>query len=637
MSSLHFPNSARSSSGTEDTDVNVIFFPTDDRQVIHVARLFKNPAQETSLTRFDPIDDDAGTPSTSRDSPQPVRAICQLYSLPLNAIIAGSSALSTITQAKQSIKANHLSSYRMDGRVHLFSISRHSVPAPQISFVRYRVEGEHVKYFGDIIDVGVGSDVVVGVDEGVESNLTGVCQHDSGKDDTNGPGYWFCSQTEEKKSSYSSWEMPGNMWIHRYNYGYSGNILYSRQLDSHPFRIIKKESRLIASESNDSKLESKDTIIGPQYPKGVMGSTIALMELYAENGDLAVLDLRYRSIDDDTLHFFGYILHMKAGNHLNASYHKIIFGQETGEWTMMKVFSERASLKAEGDEEPPHVDEFHFLTNPVLATSNGTKTVAFVYRSTMHTLDFDPRHVSTQNPSGYVRSLRKIRGLTPTQLRVRGATMDASGETVTFVTDGDSIISMKRTRFMNDYLFTTQDPFAIAPEVAAYFDGITVPPKIRKAGEGEKPPLFSPWKVETLWNAELAGLSDAFGNARVVSLTVVPKLVSDNSDRSIPNGAVGVLYDSGLFILLDPSRPRNAFFLLNFLSSRLEMVIAMLAVVFFFVGTETSIANGIELWHWFQDCILLLRDIFTALAAAITLSLLMMYANGGNVDSGVYS
>ncbi|KAI8849174.1 hypothetical protein BC829DRAFT_443178 [Chytridium lagenaria] len=150
--------------------------------------------------------------------------------------------------------------------------------------------------------------------------------------------------------------------------------------------------------------------------------------------------------------------------------------------------------------------------------------------------------------------------------------MDADGETATFVTDSDSIISMKRRRL----------------DVAAFFDGIPVsarPSLVENA-------IFGPWMVQTLWNTELAGLAGAFGNARVVTLAVVPRRFAEGSNGTLAEGAVGVLYDSGLFVLVDPSRPRKAYFLLSFFTTRLEMLIAMVAVVFFFVGTETrSVLN----------------------------------------------
>ncbi|KAJ3108649.1 hypothetical protein HDU97_000505 [Phlyctochytrium planicorne] len=565
---MEFPMALRSPSASDESDFNIMFFPPEDKEFIHFARFVKNPAVlETTTTKTRSKADGSETlPDKDDLSPASnavsvTRSVCQLYSVPLSEIKISGTAGIPPSQAysMKSISAGFHTAYKLDGRIHLLSVSRHSMPNPEIAFVRYRVDGEFVKYYADVIEVGpngsykpeeaaIGSGTVsdAGNNLDCEGKLAGGrivvldwirdiedaldCKCFLSKQEN----ISSCSTPDGPMSKYRQYEMPGNMWIHRFSYGYSGGLLYSRQLDSAAFRIVGRDHRLLDSDPEmPLQLKSENTVAGPKYPKWLQGTSIALMDIYAEEGNFAVLDIRYKSLDDDSFHFFAHIFHLKAGEN---------------EWSMMKrcvdrlliVLQERASLKAEADEEPPHVDEFHFITNPAIATSSSRKSLAFVYRSAIHTLDFDPRRISADNPSGYVRSLKRIVGLTPTQLRVRGATMDANGESVTFVTDGDSVISMRRSRAVTHE--PKVEPFGMAPEVANFFDNqMNVEPDTAALV-----PLYRQWYIWTLWNAEVAGLPEELRTARVVSLAIAPKLV-DGQNQSVFNGSVGE-FESGSIV-----------------------------------------------------------------------------------------
>ncbi|KAJ3316134.1 hypothetical protein HDU76_002060 [Blyttiomyces sp. JEL0837] len=419
----------------------------------------------------------------------PLHAALQIYDLNIKDILE--QAPSETTQPNQqpqswnqvpSLKASLRSGKRIDGRIHLMSLAKHSSPHPAMGFLYYKTEGESVSYFMHVVRVpGVpeyrqvdgsesesremqgkelqGMEAYAFSRDCKETSLPGSCdcfQQAKPTDDN----YWSCTNVEEPGIISSIFELPGNMWINKMSLNFRGDVVYARELDRSLFRMIEsKDIQGLTSE----KLAPKLSIAGPTYEKSELGSALALIELYSSGEGKTVMDIRYKSIDDDEFIFYMRILHKPSPD---------------APWKEQTLVRSRESLKPNTEDEPAPVDEYYFITNPIIGVSRDLKTCSFVYRSTLFTLDYLGES-TPQTVFGYILTETKVRSLEARELRIRGAIMSDSARSLITVTDTNTIIKFTRPNRTQPYHIPASvkpsDPyrpsiFEVPNEINSFYD-----------------------------------------------------------------------------------------------------------------------------------------------------------------------
>ncbi|KAJ3192106.1 hypothetical protein HK101_007056 [Irineochytrium annulatum] len=561
-----FPHLLAKPTRRTDPDASILIVDPASPRDLHIVWLAKHPAATPAPAR-EPVED-------GHDQGHDPPVALQLYSIPLGSLATdnSTSASSTDMPPPSKLAARLHASRRLEGRVHLVSMARH-MSRPAFAFVRYRVEGESATYHADVVEIGAdGGGDGDGVQDVTEASIE--CLNEDGAsllgagDDTVvvTDGYWSCQQPGRTPHLlYKSWEFPGNMWVHRFSYGLqSGRMLYSRQLDAAMFRLIPSELRPTGTSAMDSpKIPHWASQAGPKHVKNVTGTSLVLLDLYAEGDGQTVMDIRYNPTDDDD--YIDFQIHL-----------------------------------------------FHRKTS----ISNSSKAVVFIYHARIFSIDYDPTgpRVPEDGP-GYVLRTRRVAGLPSSQLRMKGAVMNGNGTMAVFVNDLDGVLTVTRSKTYgaddvldddDEELDPRADPFAISASVSQFFDGVAVGSEYGAgAGNAQKGDaaavprwMWKHWVTETFWTADLAGLHGDVGTGSISSLAIIPREVEVETesadDEGVPHGAItddhgyiALLYDSGVLLTMDSRKPRQGSFLFSFIVKRLEMIIAMVSVVLFFVGNET--------------------------------------------------
>ncbi|KAJ3412575.1 Endoplasmic reticulum metallopeptidase 1 [Chytridiales sp. JEL 0842] len=565
----------------------------------------------------------------SSQGKQASRAIVQIYDVPLTLSSpiqtqvteskAYSPAYHVVSSLKASIRRIALNSkappqttaklraaLRIDGKLNLVSLSKNAEPHPAMAFLYYKVnemQDEHVSYH--VKTVGIK-----GVDgaRDMERYLgNSTCTEDSddqscdcfGNLTRSDPTFWQCSNSPEQLN-IRTLDLPGNMWISKFSYSRTGNFVYAsslRQLDSHVFRIITKKQ--VESLSDSDNKDTMKSIRGPYLDRSKYGTSLVLLELYAPGSSRSLLDIRYKTIDDDTFEFFIRLIYRESDDH---------------SWVETVLWESLESLKTISDDEPPPADEYHFITNPVVAVNRNSTSAAFVYRSRIFNLDFVGTDIKNTSPHGYLMSNSYVRSMDARDLRVKGAAMSDDGRVLVLSTDTNNVLKFTRKLYLdpedpiddlsNRHASSRPSIFEIPNEINFFFDGSLETTPMRnveqeieqrekqKEEEGKENGKRhirnrkANWHIKMQWNPEISD-QPSLARSSIVSLTLLPPPPPPkNSGEEGKQQLLALLYDDGNLVVLDLDEEYKGSFYLSFIAGRWPMILAMSMATLFFVSNE---------------------------------------------------
>ncbi|KAI8844017.1 hypothetical protein BJ741DRAFT_262091 [Chytriomyces cf. hyalinus JEL632] len=419
--------------------------------------------------------------------------------------------------------------------------------------------------------------------------------------------------------------LPGNMWIGKYSYSYSGSILYTRQLDKFSYRLISKQAQLQCSSSEKNPvpvLDSSSSLMGPILDKNTYGSNLkvlAITELYAEEGAHAVLDIRYDSLDEDNFWFYVFLNYKAPGS---------------SEWIQHVIVKGRETL-VQMDEIPIRHDDYYFIINPIVAVSKGGKCAMFVYKGSVHVLD----HVGSdklkeESAHGFMLTKSRLVKSLQSNVRVRGMVVSNDGFVASMVTDTDSVVTLKRnytirarpepgsppsqplrqessdssasetsnsaesesaghsaesffrSPFDINFLYDSQ------PSISQIQSAVIVESEASPVKELSSPVALSKlfergkWRLESVWNPEFMNeVALREPSTVIVSLALVPK--SNPDDLTL----LALLFSNNILVVLNLDEEDSGSFIVSFFFEKWKMFLGMGVVIAFFTFNEVRFSR----------------------------------------------
>ncbi|KAJ3404100.1 hypothetical protein HDU80_003282 [Chytriomyces hyalinus] len=598
--------------GDSSSDLAVLLFgPSSDSALsLQLACVAQNPRQESS------------TPETQN------KAIVQVFDIQWNSLIQNAS-LSThphLTVPEiPTIKLRYRGAERIPGALHLVSISKFSTPYPSIAFLYYVVDGESYHFESKVVLIpGNDKDEFDHMSE-LPGSSSSTLESDSscsrGNDAFGCACVNFISNNRESchhsdpETLVARYILPGNMWIGKFSYSYSGSILYTRQLDKFSYRLISKQAQLQYSPSENNPvpiLDSSSSLMGPILDKSIYGSNLkvlAITELYAEEGAHTVLDIRYDSLDEDNFWFYVFLNYKAPGS---------------SEWIQHVIVKGRETL-VQMDEIPIRHDDYYFIINPIVAVSKGGKCAMFVYKGSVHVLDHvGPDKLKEESAHGFMLTKSRLVKSLQSNVRVRGMVVSDDGFVASMVTDTDSVVTLKRNYTIrarpepesppsqplrqessdsaasetsnsaeSESAGHSAESFFRSPfDINFLYDSQPSISQIQSAGIVESEPslvkeLSSPvalsklfergkWRLESVWNPEFMNeVALREPSTVIVSLALVPK--SNPDDLTL--------------LVLNLDEEESGSFIVSFFFEKWKMFLGMGVVIAFFTFNEVRFSR----------------------------------------------
>ncbi|KAI8613172.1 hypothetical protein BC830DRAFT_1133373 [Chytriomyces sp. MP71] len=586
----------------------------------------------------------AKKPSTGTSS-----TVVQIYDTPLAPIFNSSYSVDPSTLV--TTRMRYRGAERIHGKLHLISISKFTPQDPSIAFLSYVIDGESYHFEAKIIAVpeskSVSAEETHGWDvndlplpsqrETMESESP-TCLHADRSDLTDDSQMFQCgcvnfvAADASRDSCFhvgpaaisSRFILPGNMWISKFSYSFTRSLLYLRQLDASAYRLIP--SKLVKKESDagnlPSRLLSSPENAGPILEKDLHGSgvdSLVLTELYAEGDGQTILDIRSKTVTDDSFHFTVHLHHRP---------------NPLAPWAMSTLLR-RFEVLAQLDELPVRYDDFYFLSNPVAAVSRGGRCAMWVYKGTVHILDWVGSDALKEGAAhGFTLTKSKLVKSLQSNVRVRGLVVADDGLMGVLVTDTDSIITIKRNftirerpeppadsdRDQSQDTLVAESPvaspsanaeasadafFASPFEVSFLFDAQPSISQIRAqppTAPGTKTGEISMqlqdslergrWRLDSLWNAELLNEATVRAdNVSIVSLALLPKPSVKVDNEVEPPTLLGVLFSNDVLFVLNLDSHHDGSFLRSFVQEKWKMFAGMFFVIAWFTYKEFSFSQ----------------------------------------------
>ncbi|KAI9326616.1 hypothetical protein BDR26DRAFT_876918 [Obelidium mucronatum] len=442
------------------------------------------------------------------------------------------------------------------------------------------------------------------------------------------------------------------MWINRFTYSFKKSFLYWRYLDEAMFRLIptphddvKMESAATGASLHDGayQMVTKSLNLSLIHPgpnmfnytgfKSGAFKSLALVELYAEAEARTVLDFRYKDVGDDQFWFIVYLNYKPA---------------ESTNWTqttLIKDFESRRDIT----DAPIQYDDFYFTVNPVVATSKNGTCAIFLWKGTLHVLDFvGPSSLASGSLHGFTMMRSRLVKSLQSNIRMRGALVDDDGLTIVLVTDTDSVISLKRNYTLRerpepipiDPVYDTLSPdlaekenrrsdsstedsaspktnvdasgptaenpnlafFKTPWDIGFLFDAQPAISNIQGSHALHNPQTSPPtpssptailktlergaWRLDKLWSPDFL-FEESLQTASIVSLVFIPHNVQATDDKEkTPTKLLALLWSNDVLTILNLDESYSGSFVFRFMKEKWIMFVGMGIVVGLFIQNE---------------------------------------------------
>ncbi|KAJ3019656.1 UNVERIFIED_CONTAM: hypothetical protein HDU68_010571 [Siphonaria sp. JEL0065] len=351
-----------------------------------------------------------------------------------------SSPSSSSDSSPNSVAARFLGAERIFGRRHITAIQKATRPLPALAFLSYAVDasGESYAFSIKVIDLFSNGAPNELQNHDSASPESPPCINHANNDAESVPcGCINFADLGDRRESCihdtsapfhtTTYKLPGNMWINRFSYTFKKSLLYWRYLDEQMFRLVPTVDSRISE-----NIESSPINAGPQFSTAGLKSgfkSLALVELYSEDGVQTVLDFRYKDMGNDDF-WFKVFLNYRNANEIKWNQHLLINDYES-----------RRQLS----DVPIQYDDYYFTVNPVVALSRNGTCALFLWKGTIHVLDYvGSQKLANGESHGFTMMRSRLVKSLQSNIRMRGAVVDDDGLTVALVTDTDSVITLRR-------------------------------------------------------------------------------------------------------------------------------------------------------------------------------------------------
>ncbi|ORY48970.1 hypothetical protein BCR33DRAFT_714060 [Rhizoclosmatium globosum] len=621
---LDFPFRLKSPVKTSDDEADyvVLFFKPGTSDALQVAWVANNP----TLPSEPGSDESTESPQKRLHNP-----VVQLYEAPIASFLTPDALAAPPYLTPNSLPAvplRYLGAEKIPGKLHVMSISKFTYPNPSLALLYFKIGGggESYSFHTKVIEMFSNNEAA-----------SEIHRSDSGcfKDGIPCGCVNFLSSDKESCTHDGAlkafeFEMPGNMWINKFLYTYRKSLLYWRQLDDYMFRMIPTADSKI-----HGKIESESVNAGPMHDKPGYGSgfkSLALVEMFAEEGAQTVLDFRYKADGDDDFWFYIFINHRGVGQ---------------TNWTQTIVHKTFESLRQVNDL-PIQFDDYYFINNPVVSTARNGTCAVFLWKGILHVFDYvGSKNLVSGAPHGLTLMKSRLVKSLQTNVRMRGAVVDDDGLLIAMVTDTDNVISLQRNFTVRprpeplpvDPVYETLAPdlaaqeakernvatqeqpqeqsqqqqqpkplnpaeaFFRAPfEIGFLFDAQPSVSNIGSVANLQNPetppppkPVFTttlvdtlergPWRLDKLWSPDFLN-EVSLKKASIVSIALVPP--QSTPDSQPPAKLISLLWSNDVLTVLNLSASQKDSFVLRFMQEKWVMFMGMAFVVAMFVQYEIA-------------------------------------------------